>query len=78
MASGSNKRDALTAQECIIEFVHHTDECSHLHRRQVGALANTCLLSLNSVPLNSAKITENDPHLELLADVKQSELRGFW
>lgn len=33
VASGSNKRDALTAQERIIKFVHHTDECSHLHRR---------------------------------------------
>lgn len=58
------KRDALTAQECIIEFVWHTDECSHLHRRQVGTLANTCPPSLNSVPLNSTKITENDTHLE--------------
>lgn len=63
MASGNNKWDALTAQECIIEFVRHTDECSHLHRRQVGELANTCLLSLNSVPLNSTKIMENDTHL---------------
>lgn len=53
VASSSNKRDALTAEECIIEFVRRTDECSHLHGRQVGALANTRLLNLNSVPLNS-------------------------
>lgn len=47
MASGNNKRDALTAQECIIEFVCHTDECSNLHRRQVGALANTRLFEFH-------------------------------
>lgn len=64
MASGNNERDALTAQECIIEFASHTDECSHLHGRQVGALSNTCLIRLNSVPLNHTKIIENDTHLQ--------------
>lgn len=50
VGSGSNTRDALTVQKCIIEFVCFTDECSHVHQRQVGALANMCLLSLISVP----------------------------
>lgn len=53
VASGNDARDALTAQKCIIEFVCHTDECSHLHQRRLGALANTCLLRLNSVPFVS-------------------------
>lgn len=31
MASGGNKRDALTARAYTIEFVCHADECSYLH-----------------------------------------------
>lgn len=63
MAPGSNKRDALAAQECIIEFVHRADECGHLHPRQVGALAKMCLSSLNSVLLNSTLDHGNDTDL---------------
>lgn len=63
MASGSNKRDALAAQECIIEFVQSADECGHLHPRQVGVHTKTCLSSLNSVPLNSTLDHGNDTDL---------------
>lgn len=66
VASGSNKRDALTAQEYIIEFVCHTDECSYLHWRQVAAFANT---SVFSIPVLARHLS---------APLKRGNAIGIW